>query len=1063
MKLTLISLFILLLTYLGDTHAQDTIFFDDFESGYLTNWQHGSGWDVIEDEAGLILEGNGQVTASPNIASKVNIMIKAKIKILENGLHFNIGFPGGRYQIEIHEQDIQFHDIPFGHHDEVEFNKALDKWNNYGAFRQDSLFYFYVNDSIIFTYQDTNRIGWSSNVSFECLDRIQIDSVIITAKTENSTSTLTKKWIRTGGPLGGIGYDIRIDPIEPERIYVTDQWAGNHKSIDGGKNWYPNNTGISSIFGSTGQSVPIFCLTIDPINTNNLWCGTFNNLGVYRSDDFGESWKLKTNGIPQFDCGITFRGFAISPDNSDVVFCGVEIQSCTESASHGKIYKTTDGGENWREVLSSDALVRHILINPEHPDTMYASTGIFDRNCIKEEGVWKSTDGGENWFHVNNGLTDLTVGGLHMDPNNPEVLWAATGREDIFGGDMTGEIFVTRNGGISWEQVLPKGDENICYTVNSITTVGRSSDTIFAVSECGFYFSPDKGISWESGSYNMHGISHGIPVGIAAHPEKESTIMINSYTGGVFITEDFGKTWRSNSKGYTGAEIFDIVIDPDLATRIFASGRSGIAKTSNAGFSWVGAGHLAEGVTDIGAGPVGDFSRLEINPLNKNSILAGARWGPFLINSIDGLNWKVIFDFREIGTIWGHGIGDIAYSKQDSNNIFVGIRYTTLPLIIDRPYHYDPDIMSFGIAKSEDSGQSWDFVNNGLEETTKNVQAIEVHPDNSDVAFIGVYGFGIYKTDNGGQSWIQKSNGLTSYLIADISITQGNPNHIYAGAEDGGIFKSSDGGENWSPIMNGLDPEASVRSIVFHPGKSDTVYCSDWHTGVYITRNGGDMWYPLNEGLSQRSCQRLAISKDASILYAASQGGGVFRLPLIEFPPMVESLSHDSLSHITLNKGDSITLSVDAFDINDDSLSYSWNIRNLSDLENSLPSFKFHTDTLSLGDYEIELSISDTSSIVKVRWVVTIIEETINQIAINESQNSIRVFPNPIEENKLYFQYEMSEELLSYQVFNINGKLLVNKKYSKEKWVEFSNYKGGIYILKFIFKSKTEAHKVIKL
>ncbi len=53
-------------------------------------------------------------------------------------------------------------------------------------------------------------------------------------------------WVRTGGPLGGLGYDIRMRPDNPDIMYVTDAKSGVFKSTDGGKTWIPKNTGITA-------------------------------------------------------------------------------------------------------------------------------------------------------------------------------------------------------------------------------------------------------------------------------------------------------------------------------------------------------------------------------------------------------------------------------------------------------------------------------------------------------------------------------------------------------------------------------------------------------------------------------------------------------------------------------------------------------------------------------------------------------------------------------------------------------------------------------------------------
>lgn len=63
-------------------------------------------------------------------------------------------------------------------------------------------------------------------------------------------------WVRLGGPLGGLGYDIRMDPRNPDVMYVTDSGAGTFKSTDGGQTWFPVNTGIDIRVWASGDSSP---------------------------------------------------------------------------------------------------------------------------------------------------------------------------------------------------------------------------------------------------------------------------------------------------------------------------------------------------------------------------------------------------------------------------------------------------------------------------------------------------------------------------------------------------------------------------------------------------------------------------------------------------------------------------------------------------------------------------------------------------------------------------------------------------------------------------------------
>lgn len=783
-------------------------------------------------------------------------------------------------------------------------------------------------------------------------------------------------WVRTGGPWGGIGYDIRIDPNNPDIMFVTDQWAGNHKSTNGGATWYPNNTGIQSVFGSTGQSVPIFCLTIDPNNSDNVWCGTFENKGIYRSTDGGESWEIKIEGIPDFQWSVTFRGLGIRPGNSNVIFCAMEVGADPqtlpegqESASRGKVFKSIDFGESWVEVIDSDALCRHIVFNPNNPDVMYVSTGIFDRENIQSEGIWKSTDGGELWFKANNGLNDLDVGGLAIDPNNPDVLWASTGREAGFGGDNNGEIYKSSDGGESWQQMYPPAGQTNWH-INSIALSGTNSDVIYAAEENGFLVSRDAGLHWTMYRYNIPGVYAGIPVGIAAHPTVEDIVFINSYSGGVFASWDGGRNWSIYSNGYTGAEMLDVVVSPEDPLQVTAAGRSGISKSDDGGTTWQGAGQSGH------HHGIGEMHVLEMDPQNSQHFLCSARWSSDLIQTHNRYHWQSVFNFDTYGVAQQHGIGTIEFGNQDASIVFVGVTTSSLPFIIDRPIGpYPDDLISYGIFRSQDGGNDFQPVTVGLESTTKNIQKIVVHPTDDNIVYACIWGSGVFKSTDGGDSWNDINSGLLSYRTATLTIDGQNPETVYVGLEDGGIYKSQNGGTNWTPKLVGMDPEASIRSIAIDPTQPDIVYASDWRTGVYRSTNSGDSWTDFNKGLIQRSVQKLALSHDGKVLYAATQGSGVFRLSFENRGPTITYRHPDNASKVTIQKGDSALFVVGAQDFNGDALTYTWTLDG-SSLNKTDPIYSLQTDDMGGGDYTLTCQVSDGMFTTSVTWTVEVIDNT---------------------------------------------------------------------------------------
>jgi len=180
-----------------------------------------------------------------------------------------------------------------------------------------------------------------------------IPALSISAQDADTSPPLADQtWVRLGGPSGGLGYDIRMRPDNPDIMYVTDAFAGIHKSIDGGSTWFPINQGIEVRGGPSGDAIPVFSLTIDPNNNDILWAGTQATLGVYRSKDGGQTWERRVNGIVEKD-GISFRGFSVESGNSDIVYAAAEISSWQWAGQpisggfdlvKGVVYKSTDAG-----------------------------------------------------------------------------------------------------------------------------------------------------------------------------------------------------------------------------------------------------------------------------------------------------------------------------------------------------------------------------------------------------------------------------------------------------------------------------------------------------------------------------------------------------------------------------------------------------------------------------------------------------------------------------------------------------------------------------------------------
>ncbi len=691
-------------------------------------------------------------------------------------------------------------------------------------------------------------------------------------------------WVRTGGPLGGLGYDVRMRPGELDVMYVTDAWAGVFMSTDAGLNWFPSSQGITTRTGGSSDAIPVFSLSIDPNNAEILWAGTQFQRGIFRSTDGARSWAKMDSGVIEQD-GITFRGFTIEPGNSNVVYAAAEVSSWAWAGQprngrefdmvQGVVYQTTNGGQSWRAIWRGENLARYVWIDPRDTNVIYISTGIFDREAANSdpaarvpggEGVLKSTDGGQSWANVNNGLGNLYVGTLFMHPEDPDILLAGTGNNQYFEG---AGVYLTQNGGQTWVQTL---SEDI---ITSVEFSVSDPNMAYAGSAASIYRSDDGGQTWkrvsggaEGDGWGPSGIRAGFPIDFQVDPRDADRIFANEYGGGNFLSEDGGQTWAIASAGYTGAQVRAIAVDPLQPGRVYAAGRSGIFLSCDGGGEWIGMNYPPARAME--------WNAVAIDPHDPTHILASNNWnGEILVSHDGGESW----------TRTGTGIEQyragwrvIVFAPSDPNIAYAG----------SAGYYsagsFDPRMPGRGVYISHDGGESWQPSNHELMENAY-VTGLAVDRGDPLRLYAAVREKGILRSLDGGHTWTAINGGFRNLDVLSIAVHPQHPEILLAGFFDVGMYRSTDAGETWQSSGQGLPPEVSASSIVFDPVNGQVVYAASPHSGVYRSEDGGSSWQPLGNGLAMRSVNALAISADGLHLYAATEGGGVYRLDLSGMAP----------------------------------------------------------------------------------------------------------------------------------------------------------------------------------
>ena len=137
---------------------------------------------------------------------------------------------------------------------------------------------------------------------------------------------------------------------------------------------------------------------------------------------------------------------------------------------------------------------RVVKFHPTVPTTLFAA-GV-------SGGIWKSDDNGTTWRPTGDGLTNIAVNSLLIDPARPDVMYAGTGegyfREEVRGTGLPlrgSGIYVTTDGARSWQQ-LPATNTPDFHWVNDLEFGVNDSRRIYAATRSGVWRSTDNGATW---------------------------------------------------------------------------------------------------------------------------------------------------------------------------------------------------------------------------------------------------------------------------------------------------------------------------------------------------------------------------------------------------------------------------------------------------------------------------------------------------------------------------------------------------------------------------------------
>lgn len=733
---------------------------------------------------------------------------------------------------------------------------------------------FNMRKNILFLLITMSSISWAQR-------NRQTTNPVENKKEEVSLSGLKFRNIGPSVTSGRIA-DFAVNPNNYNEYYVATASGGVWKTINAGTSYQP-------IFDSQG-SYSIGCVTLDPGNSNVVWVGSGENNnqrsvaygdGVYKSEDAGASWKnmgLKTSEH--------IGRIIVDPTNSNTVYVAALGPLWKEGGERG-VYKTTDGGKTWNQVLKIDQYtgVNDIVMDPRDPNILYASAHQRMRSDYAYvsggpgSGMYKTTNGGTQWDKVNNGLPTSDMGriGLAISPADPEYIYAIVEAAKDEG------FYRSTTQGAKWEKMSSHQTGGNYY--NEVIADPKNKDRVYTMGYA-ISVSDDGGKNFRSiGEDAKHVDNHALWVNPA-----NTNHMRNGCDGGIYETWDGAKTWQFKSN-LPVTQFYKVEVDN---TEPFYYVYGGTQDNFSLG------------------GP--SRTRSENGIVNDNWFVT--QGGDGFESAIDPFNVNIVYAQSQ------HG-GLTRYDKATGENM--GIQ--PQPRKGEKEYRWNWDaplqtsphksgrlyIAANKIFKSDDYGNTWQVISEdvtrnedrnklpimgrvwGIDATGKNdgvapygtVSALSESPKNENLIVIGTDDGLVQITTDGGKIWKKTESfaGAPSMTyVYHVLTSQHDENVIYAtlnnhkrGDFKPYIYKSTNKGQTWASITANLPERGSTYSIAEDHVDANLLFVGT-EFGVHFSNDEGASWKPLKGGLPTIAVRDMAIQKRENDLVLATFGRGFYIL-----------------------------------------------------------------------------------------------------------------------------------------------------------------------------------------
>jgi photosystem II stability/assembly factor-like uncharacterized protein len=696
--------------------------------------------------------------------------------------------------------------------------------------------------------------------------------------------------IRNVGPANMSGRITCIDALKsnPKLIYVGAASGGVWKSENGGSSWKPvfdeqptQNIGAIAIQQSDPKVIWVGTGEGNPRNSMNL------GMGIFKSEDSGRTWKHMGLAATK-----TIHRIIIDPRNPNTIYVGAMGDPFKPDSSRG-LYKTTDGGQHWKQILFSNTSsgVADLVMHESNPDKLIVALYEHHRTPYYfvsggiGSGIYITQNGGEQWEKLSdvNGLPASELGrvGLAIAPSNPNRVYAKVEAKK-------NALYRSEDGGIHWKMINdnPRFTNNRPFYFQDLAVDTKDPDRLYNIYQP-LSVSYDGGINFDPTPMIPADETKGIHADFHAmwiDPNDAHHFIIGG-DGGLGITYDHGNSWYF-PETIPVAQFYHVNVDYETPFNVYG-GMQDNGNWSGPAYTWKRGGirtlywqylvggdgfHIAPDRDDprfgYGTSQNGDLYRYDKLTGYYQSIAPTAKE----MSTHLRFNWNAGFakdPFNENAAYYG---SQFLHKTTDK-----GKNWQTISpdLTTNNPEHQKPD---YGGLTLDVSGA----------ENYNTIIAIAPSYLDKDLIWVGTDDGQVQISDNGGIRWNNVTKNIIGLpdgaWIAQIHASRFEKgtawlvaNNYRKGDDASYLFITTDYGKSWKNILNTNQVKGYALSVIQDPIERKLVFLGT-ENGLWVSINEGKDWAPFKNGFPNVSTMDLVIQEKESALVVGTFGRAIWVL-----------------------------------------------------------------------------------------------------------------------------------------------------------------------------------------